>query len=76
MIKLTPSSGLVGSPARTNKGCQFSCLLRADMLPGSYVELADTELCDGYYKVQSMEHSGDSRSPGQWLTGNVEAVRL
>lgn len=75
-IKLTPTSGLIGSPAKTNKGCQFDCLLMADMIPGSPVQLADTLLCDGFYRVQSLEYVGDSRAPGAWRNQTVEAVRL
>jgi len=75
-IKLTPASGLLGSPAKTSTGIRCESLLRADMLPGSYLEIADTRNADGYYKVQSLIHSGDTRAPGLWKTHSIEGVRL
>lgn len=74
-IKLTPQTGLIGSPAKTQSGVRGTCLLRADMLPGSYLVLDSTELCNGSYRVQSLSHAGDTRGAGQWLT-TFEAVRL
>ena len=74
-IKLTPTSGLVGSPARTNRGVKCQSLLRPDMLPGSYLVLADTESCNGNFKAQKVHHAGDSWGSGQWLT-DAEAIRL
>ena len=74
-IKLSPTSGLIGSPAKTQRGCTFTSLLRADMLPGSYVIISDTELGDGNYRVQSLVQKGDTHGSGSWLTDG-EGLRL
>lgn len=73
-IKLTTTSGLIGSPAKTQRGCTFQSLLRPDMLPGSYVTL-ESVLVSGAFKVQKVTHAGDKMAPGAWLS-NAEAVRL
>lgn len=87
-IKLTPDTGLIGSPARTGQegrrttrsrtraqraGAKFRCLLTPSIRPGRYV-LLESEFVSGAFKVQSVEHQGDTHGD-DWTT-EVEAVQI
>jgi hypothetical protein len=87
-LKLTPDTGLLGSPARTGQegrrttrsrvrrqqsGARFRCLLMPSLRPGRYV-LLESELVSGAFKVQSVDHQGDTHG-NDWTT-EVEAVQL
>lgn len=85
---LSPETGLIGSPARTGQegrkssrsrsrkqqtGAKFQTLLFPSIRPGRYV-LLESEFVSGAFKVQSVEHTGDTHG-NDWST-DVEAVQL
>lgn len=87
-ISLSPSTGLIGSPAKTGQegarsagsrkrkeraGAKFQALLRPSIRPGRYV-LLESEFVSGAFKVQSVEHSGDTHG-NDWFS-DVEAVQI
>jgi hypothetical protein len=87
-LKIGPSSGLIGSPARTGQegrktskskkrkeqpGAKFQTLLMPSIRPGRYV-LLESEFISGAFKVQSVELVGDTHG-SEW--GNdVEAIQI
>lgn len=71
---LSPTTGLIGSPARTQKGCTFECLLDSTMHPGSKVQI-QSALVNGFFKVQSLTQQGDTHAAAGWINSG-EAIRL
>lgn len=87
-VSLSPTTGLIGSPSRTGQegrrtsrsrkrkqraGAKFQCLLRPSIRPGRYV-LLESEFVSGAFKVQSVEHNGDTHG-NEWFS-DVEAVQV
>ena len=72
-IILRKDTGMIGSPAKTNRGCKVKALLQPGLNPGVYVQVVSTFL-SGYFKVESVEHAGDTHG-GDW-SSNVEARRI
>jgi len=87
-LAIGPDTGLIGSPARTaqegrkasrsrsrkqQSGARFQTLLLPSLRPGRYVVL-DSEFVSGAFRVQSVEHSGDTHG-NDWTT-DVEAVQI
>ena len=68
---LSQSSGLIGSPARTEDGMKAMMVLNADIELGQTIALQSIQLT-GEYKVKTILHQGDTRD-GEWATG-IEAV--
>lgn len=67
---LSPSSGLIGTPEVSiergkGKVVTFTALLRADIIPGVAVALADNEAFEGNLVVTQTTHEGDSHG-GPW----------
>ena len=57
-IKLTPETGLVGSPEPGNRGLvQASCLMIPDLYPGRRI-LLQSEHVKGIYRVETSKHTG------------------
>ena len=68
---LSQSSGLIGSPARTEDGMKAKMVLNADIELGQTITLQAVQLTGGY-KVKTILHQGDTWD-GEWATG-IEAV--
>lgn len=65
-VLLNPQTGLIGSPTRTTTGCEFSSLLQPALMPGCSVKL-ESKFFNGMYKVQKVNHVGDSHE-GDFLS--------
>jgi len=87
-LKIGPSSGLIGSPAKTGQegrkkrkskkrkeqpGAKFQTLLMPSIRPGRYV-LLESEFIAGAFKVQSVELTGDTHG-SEWAC-DVEAIQI
>jgi hypothetical protein len=87
-LKIGPSSGLIGSPAKTGQegrkkskskkrkeqpGAKFQTLLMPSIRPGRYV-LLESEFITGAFKVQSVELAGDTHG-SEW-SNDVEAIQI
>lgn len=59
-ILLSPDSGLVGFPAKTDKGVQFESLLQPQLNPGSKVTL-ESRVVSGTFKLRKVQHVGDNQ---------------
>ena len=67
---VSASTGLIQSPAKTDKGIAFQMLLEARIRPGSVISLV-SENVSGLYKAVKVVHEGDNFDR-PWYT-NVEA---
>jgi len=56
-VFVSPGTGLIGSPKRTDKGCDFEMLLEPKLRPGWPVVIA-SDYFDGLYRPINIEHSG------------------
>ena len=72
-IVLTPDTGLLGVPTKTDRGAKFSSLLLPSIKPGTYVSI-ESEFLTGSYKADSMRHVGDTHG-NDWNT-ETEGRRL
>lgn len=59
-IKLSPQTGLIGSPSISNKGiCAGKCLIVPDMYPGRQIEI-DSRFLKGRFRLDKVTYSGDT----------------
>jgi len=58
-IFLSPDTGLVGFPAKTAKGVEFTSLIQPKLRPGRKVKI-DSRTLKGTFKIRKMVHEGDS----------------
>jgi hypothetical protein len=59
-IKLTPETGLIGSPEPGNKGlCDVRCLILPDVYPGRRVQV-ESEHVSGMYRIETSKHTGST----------------
>lgn len=73
-IKLTPRTGLIGSPSISNKGiCTGKSLIIKDMFPGRQIEV-DSRFVKGRFRLEKVTYSGDTH--GQDWYCEFEAKRL
>lgn len=66
IIVLSPKSGLIGSPQKTDKGLQFSSLMQPQIRPGRRVQI-EAAFVKGIFVVKKVEHNGDSHT-GDFLS--------
>lgn len=59
-IVLSPDTGLVGFPARTDKGVLFESLLQPTLNCGSQVTL-ESRVVSGSFKIRKVNHTGDNQ---------------
>lgn len=59
ILEISPDSGLVGSPAKTDKGVEFETLLQPTIRPGRRVKIKSRDV-NGIFKVRRVDHEGDS----------------
>ena len=67
---LSPSSGLILSPEKTEKGIKAQCLLRHEIHTGSLIQI-ESENINGLFLITNVTHEGDSDGD-KWYT-NIEA---
>lgn len=72
-IVIGPSTGLVGSPERTEKGVKVLTLLRGGVNPGSLIQIDSADL-KGNYVAEMIHHRGDSHDL-EWYT-EIECIKL
>lgn len=65
-LVLSPESGLIGVPVKTDRGAKFKSLMIPSLKPGSYVTVK-SEFLSGHYKVDSLKHAGDTHGT-EWST--------
>lgn len=66
LIVLTPDTGLIGSPNKTDKGVEFISLLQPTLKPGRKVQLKSRFL-EGTFKIRKVVDVGDSHQ-GDFLS--------
>ena len=60
-VKLTPGSGLVGSPEAGEDGVlAVRSLLQPDLLPGQRVQIQNAQI-DGFFRIEKTVYIGDTR---------------
>lgn len=70
IVYLSDETGLIGSPAKTKDGVEFSSLLQPTIRPGKQVSVK-SKLINGTFTCRNVTHEGDSHQ-GDFLT-KVEA---
>ncbi len=65
VVRLTPRSGLLSSPVRTDKGLEFDCLLIPLITPGVTVQIGDSSTFQGDCLVQKIQITGDTHG-AEW----------
>jgi hypothetical protein len=69
-VILSPASGLVGSPTKTKKGIELTCLLQPMLAPGVRFMVQSRDV-SGTYKCQQVTHKGDSGWSDEFYTSVV-----
>lgn len=59
-VLLTPRSGLISTPIRTDKGLEFDCLLIPLIAPGVVVRIGNSQTFEGECLVQKVQITGDT----------------
>ena len=59
VVKLTPATGLLQSPTKTDEGARVTCLLQTRAALGGIVEL-ESRVLGGRWKIVSLLHEGDN----------------
>jgi hypothetical protein len=72
-IVVSASTGMIGSPERTERGVKVTMLLRGGINPGNLIQI-DAQDLKGNYVVESVHHRGDSHDL-EWYT-EIECLRL
>lgn len=70
---LSATSGLIGSPTKTNAGAKAKALLQPQINPGEFVKL-ESGFVSGYFKALTVEHRGDTHGE-EWET-EIEAKAI
>lgn len=58
LVLLTPDSGLLGSPVRTDAGLEVLALLDPRLRPGRLVQVRSREIDGGVFRVERAQHRG------------------
>lgn len=72
-VVLSPATGLIGSPERTEEGYRLRSLLQGQITPGRRIRV-DSDGIDGDFVAESVTHKGQSHG-NDWYT-DIEAIRL
>lgn len=59
IVLLSPESGLVGIPEKTDKGVEFKSLIQPKLRPGRLVKI-ESRFVKGTFKIRKVNHNGDS----------------
>ena len=65
-VRISPATGLVGSPVATDEGVEARCFLRPDIFLGCRIEL-ESDTRSGTFKCVGLRHKGDNWS-GSFVT--------
>lgn len=68
-VLLSPETGLIGSPEKTDKGWKARSLLQGQITPGKPVQLKARNVT-GLFLAEQVEHSGDTAG-NDWFTDLV-----
>lgn len=71
-VNLSPKTGLIGSPIKTDKGVNFKCLIIPLIVPECKVRLSGNSIFNGEVLVQRIRYSGDTH--GDDWSMDVEAT--
>lgn len=63
---VTPDTGLIGAPEKTDEGIDLTTLLNPAIRPGRPIQVV-SRWVKGWFKVRKLEHQGDSRG-SDWYT--------
>lgn len=72
-VSLTPKTGLIGSPAKTEDGVRFASLLIPQLRPGVEVHV-ESETVTGAFRADTVRFLGDTH--GENWTAEVEAREM
>ena len=72
-VVVSPATGLIGSPEKTEKGIQFKTLLNSKLVPGTRIKL-ESRLINGIYKIRKVSHEGDSHQ-GDFISTCDAAIK-
>jgi len=72
-VVLSPTSGMIGSPTKTNVGCKVKSLLRPDILPGVILDVR-SDFAKGYFKTVSVKHEGDTHGREWFSTMEAKTI--
>lgn len=70
-VLISPETGLIGAPAKREKGIEFTAALNPKLVPGRSVQVQGSAI-NGVYVVRKATFDGDTRE-GNW-TVKVEAL--
>ena len=61
-IKISSSSGMIGSPEQQDGGMTVKCLINPSLRVGNQIYIEDSDnLNDGYYQIIKLEYDGEIR---------------
>ncbi len=66
VILLSPDTGLIGFPAKTDKGVEFVSLIQPRLRPGRSVKI-ESRVMKGIFKIRKVTHEGDAHQ-GDFLS--------
>jgi hypothetical protein len=72
-VLLTPSTGMIGSPEKTDRGYKVRSLMQGQIVPGMPVKIKSRAV-DGVFLAETVEHSGDTDG-NDWYT-DITAVKV
>lgn len=72
-IVVSPATGMIGSPQKTERGVKVESLLRGEANPGRLIRLQSAEI-NGDYVVEDVIHEGDTH--GELWRSTIEAIPL
>lgn len=72
-VLLSPDSGMVGSPTRTDSGIEAVSLMQPGLRPGRLVQI-QSRVITGLYRCRKVTHAGDTH--GGDFTSSVEAKEV
>jgi len=74
-LLLTPDSGLIQSPEKTDIGVKFRALLSPSVAPCRIVQI-QSENVTGFFRVLKVTHRGDTRGGGSSFVTEAEAESI
>jgi len=73
-VRLTPDTGLVGSPTISSKGVvSGTCLIQPNLDPGRQVEI-DSRFVQGHYRLERVDYTGDTEGDDWYVNFEARSV--
>ena len=72
-ILISPKTGLIGSPYKTDKGIEFKCMILPKLKPGRAVKIESKDY-NGFYKLLKVKPKGDSTQSDYYSTCEASAL--